>query len=95
MEDIGRHPDSGKPSEYEHEYEIRYSDESTCPWCEEDLRLDLDIIELLMLGFKESFCEMDCWSCSAALNISLSLMYREEPPSAEVVFEVAATKRIA
>lgn len=95
MEDIGRHPDSGKPPEYEHEYETRTSYETVCPWCDEDVELDHDIEGVFWMALGKRYDKQECWNCEAQLEISYSFVELGEGFAARVEIEIAATKRIA
>ena len=93
MEDIGLHPDAGKPPEYE----IREGYGMVCPWCGEDLNLEFDDYpeDLFKAAADQLFDKDECWNCRAELTIYYSLVMSDEPLSARVEIEVEATKRVA
>ena len=95
MEDIGLHPDAGKPPEYEHEYETRIEYDLICPFCKEDVNEDYDLPCMFLEAIEGSILETSCWNCGVDLSVTFEFVRLASPYTAEVRFEVTASKRVA
>ena len=96
MEDIGLHPDAGKPDWYEHEYETLYADSPICPFCgdEIDLISDYDFEDVCYAAANEENNQTMC-RCGAQIKIEFTMSPREEVYGGICELEVEAIKRIA
>ena len=93
MEDIGLHPDAGKPLEYEYDTRVGY--DFTCPFCEEDIDEDYCLLDMFWAAIKGDVLETKCWDCGVDLSVVFEFVELASPYAAEVGFEVTASKRIA